>query len=64
MHLWNNASLEIVIQKILQNFELMSVLEFIFRKSEEVFKFTKDPIRLVLPLGIWKIFRIATSIIM
>ena len=35
----------------------MSVVEFIFRKAGEVFKFTKDRHRLLVPLGIWKILR-------
>ena len=34
----------------------MSVVEFIFRKAGEVFNFTKDRLRLLVPLGIWKIF--------
>ena len=34
----------------------MLVIEFIFRKAAEVFNFTKDRLRLLVPLGIWKIF--------
>ena len=36
----------------------MSVVEFIFRKTEEFFNFTKDRRRLLVPLGIWKILTI------
>ena len=34
----------------------MSVVEFTFRKAGLVFNFTKDRLRLLVPLGIWKIF--------
>ena len=34
----------------------MSVVEFIFRKAGEVFNVTKDRLRLLVPLGILKIF--------
>ena len=40
-----------------ENSELMSVLVFIFRKAGEVFNFTKDRLRLVVSLAIWKFFR-------
>ena len=35
----------------------MSVVEFTFRKAGEVFNFIKDRLCLLVPLGIWKIFR-------
>ena len=35
----------------------MSVVEFILRKVGEVFNFTKDRLRLLVPAEIWKIFR-------
>ena len=34
----------------------MSVVEFISRKTREVFNFTKDRVRLLVPQGIWEIF--------
>ena len=34
----------------------MSVAEFIFRKAGEVFNFTNDRLRLLVPHGIWEIF--------
>ena len=34
----------------------MSGVEFIFRRAREVFNFTKDRLRLLLPHGIWEIF--------
>ena len=34
----------------------MSVVEFMFRKAREVLKFSKDRLRLLVPLGIWKIY--------
>ena len=34
----------------------MLVVEFIFRNAGEIFNFTKDILRLLVPLGIWKIF--------
>ena len=34
----------------------MSVVEFIFRKAGEVFNFTNDRLRLLVPQEIWKIF--------
>ena len=37
--------------------EIMSAVEFIFRKAGEVSNFTKDRLRILIPLGIWKIFR-------
>ena len=33
------------------------MVEFIFKKAGEVFNFTRDRLRLLVPLGIWKIFR-------
>ena len=39
----------------------MLVIEFIFRKAGEVFNFTKDRLRLLVPLGIWKIFTTCSS---
>ena len=33
------------------------MVEFIYRKAREVFNFTKDRLHLLVPLGIWKIFR-------
>ena len=56
-YLSKSASLEIVVQEILQNSEEMSVAEFIFRKAGEIFNFLKDQPHLVVPLGIWEIFR-------
>ena len=35
----------------------MSAMEFMFRKAGEVFNYTKDRLCLLVPLGIWKIFR-------
>ena len=34
----------------------MLAIEFIFIKAGEVLNFTKDRLRLLVPLGIWKIF--------
>ena len=34
----------------------MSVVEFILTKAGEVFNFTIDRLRFLVPLGIWKIF--------
>ena len=41
----------------------MSVLEFIFRKAGEVFNFTKNRLRPLVPLRIWKIFTTEISCI-
>ena len=42
---------------MLQNSELMSVAEFIFKKTGEVFNSTKFIVCLVVSLGVWKISR-------
>ena len=39
----------------------MSVVELIFRKAGEVFNFTKDRFRLLVPPVIWKIFVVYIS---
>ena len=35
----------------------MSLIEFIFRKAGKELNFTKDELHLLVPLGIWKIFK-------
>ena len=52
--------MEIVLQEILLNSEVWVVV-FIFRKAGEVLNFNKDRLCLLVPLGIWKIFRTGIS---
>ena len=56
-HLSKSAALEIVVPKKLWNSKYVSVVKFTFSKAREVFNFTKDIVRLVVPTGTWKIFK-------